>query len=62
MPTTEYRWIPTPHLTEEQAVAEGWKPVAATEMPELAEEGDDTVRFADAGLYKRDVIDDAAGK
>jgi hypothetical protein len=55
MPTTEYRWIPTPHLTEEQAVAEGWKPVAATEMPELAEEGDDTVRFADAGLYKRSV-------
>jgi hypothetical protein len=62
MPTTEYRWLPSPHLTEEQAVAEGWKPVAATEMPELAEDGDDTVRLDAMGLYKRDVNDDAAGK
>lgn len=55
MALTEFHWFPSRSLSEEQAIAEGYQPVPAREMPELAEDGAETVRFDSLTLYRREV-------
>lgn len=53
MPITEYHWL----APEAAPPEDGWEPVRAEEMPELATPDDEVIRNGDVGLYKRKVTE-----